>query len=191
MISNEPAAAGLGHAERAGIPTQVIDHRGFSDREGFESEVDAALRAHAVEFVCLAGFMRVLTDGFVRRWHDRVINIHPSLLPAFRGLDTHRRALEAGVRIAGCTVHFIRPSVDDGPVIVQGAVPVYPDDDPESLAARVLTVEHRIYPLALRLIGEGRVKVVGEKVVVSGATAPETVLINPVETPSGGARPAD
>jgi phosphoribosylglycinamide formyltransferase-1 len=129
--------------------------------------------------VCLAGFMRILTAGFVDRWRDRLLNIHPSLLPAFRGLDTHRRALAAGVRLHGCTVHFSRAAVDAGPIIVQAALPVRQDDTPDSLAARVLALEHRCYPLALELVAAGRTRVVDERVVIASASAPDLALINP------------
>ncbi len=129
--------------------------------------------------MCLAGFMRVLTEGFVRAWRDRLINIHPSLLPAFKGLNTHARAIQAGARFAGCTVHFVRPAMDDGPIIVQAAMPVLADDTADSLAARVLAEEHRIYPLAVRWIAEGRVRVEDERVRVAGAECAATAMINP------------
>lgn len=188
VISNNADAKGLEIARAHGIATEVIDHRGFSDRAGFEAAIDARLRAAGAEFVCLAGFMRILGEGFVAGWHDRIINIHPSLLPAFKGLHTHERALDAGVRMSGCTVHFVRPAMDDGPIIVQAAVPVLPADSVESLAARVLAVEHRAYPLALRLIGEGRVRVVHERVMIDGLDAAEGALINPPDesAPRGG-----
>ena len=167
VISNVPGAAGLERCATAGIPAAVIDHKRFPNREAFEAEVDRGLGAAKDELVCLAGFMRVLSDSFVRRWRDRLINIHPSLLPAFRGLHAHEQAIAAGVRISGCTVHFVREGVDDGPILVQAAVPVDPRDDPASLAARVLVEEHKIYPLAVRLIAEGRVTIVDEKVAIS------------------------
>jgi phosphoribosylglycinamide formyltransferase-1 len=137
-----------------------------------------------VELVCLAGFMRVLTPWFVGAWADRLINIHPSLLPAFPGLDTHRRALDAGVRFHGCTVHFVRTDVDSGPIVVQAAVPVLPDDDEARLAARVLAAEHRCYPLAVRLVAEGRVRIVGGRAVVEGAAAPRGAALNPCDCAS-------
>lgn len=148
VVSNKANAAGLDRATRAGIPTAVISHR----EPDFEARLDSALRAAGVELVCLAGFMRVLSGPFVARWHDRIVNIHPSLLPAFPGLDTHRRALEAGVAEAGCTVHFVRAAVDAGPIILQERVPILPGDTESSLAARVLEAEHRIYPAAVRLL---------------------------------------
>lgn len=179
VISNAPDAYALTRAERAGVPTMVVRHKEFADRAAFDAALDAALREARVELVCLAGFMRLLTEGFVEGWRDRIINIHPSLLPAFRGLHTHERALEAGVRFHGCTVHFVRPELDDGPIIVQGVVPVLADDDDDALGARVLEVEHRIYPLAVRLIAEGRAVVEGNGVRVRGAFASDAVLINP------------
>jgi phosphoribosylglycinamide formyltransferase-1 len=171
VISNRPAAAALDHARRANIPTGIIDHRQFSDRATFDAAMTEALCAVGVELVCLAGFMRLLSPGFVATWKNRMINIHPSLLPAFPGLDTHARALAAGVRFAGCTVHFVRDETDTGPIIVQAAVPLRPDDTEESLAARVLEAEHRAYPLALRLIAEGRVRVEGERAIVDAPPA--------------------
>ena len=182
VVSNRPDAAGLGRAGAAGIVTRVIDHKGFVDRRAFEAALDTALQEARAEFICNAGFMRVLTEWFVERWRDRHINIHPSLLPVFPGLDTHARALAAGVRFTGCTAHFVRTEVDAGPIIVQAAVPVLAADDEERLAARVLDAEHRIYPLALRLIAEGRVEVVDERVHIDGAVDPQGVLINPAES---------
>jgi phosphoribosylglycinamide formyltransferase-1 len=167
VLSNQADAAGLGHAARAGIASRAIPHRDFSSRAAFEAALGDALDAAGVGLVCLAGFMRVLTPAFVRRWQDRLVNIHPSLLPAFPGLDTHARALAAGARFAGCTVHFVRAEIDAGPIILQRAVPVLPGDDPERLAARVLAAEHQAYPAALRLIAEGRVRVAGERVEIA------------------------
>ena len=155
VISNRPAAAGLEFARAAGIATLVIDHKVYADRAAFDRALDAGLRQARVDLVCLAGFMRLLTPWFVERWLDRVINIHPSLLPAFPGLDTHRRALEAGVKLAGCTVHYLRAGTDDGPIIAQAAVPVLPGDTENTLAARILAAEHKLYPLALRLAASG------------------------------------
>ena len=182
VLSNRADAFGLTRAERADLPQRTIDHRGYDSREAFEQALTEALEARGAELVCLAGFMRVLTADFVERWRDRLINIHPSLLPAFKGLDTHARAIEAGVRFAGCTVHYVRPEVDNGPIIVQAAVPVLADDTAETLAARVLREEHRCLPLAVRLIAEGRVSVVGERCVVDAA-APGGALINPAPGP--------
>lgn len=179
VLSNRADAAGLERAKRAGIPAQVIPHRDYASRDAFDAALDGALQAAGIELVCLAGFMRLLGDAFVERWRDRVINIHPSLLPAFRGLDTHARVLAAGVRFTGSTVHFVRAAVDDGPIIVQAAVPVLPGDDSEALAARVLAAEHRAYPLALRLIAEGRVRIGDGRVEIRDASGPAEAVLNP------------
>lgn len=179
VISNIPDVYALDRAARAGVPTQVIRHKDYADREAFDAALDGCLRAAGIELVCLAGFMRLLTPGFTESWRDHLINIHPSLLPSFRGLHTHERALEAGVRLHGCTVHIVRPELDEGPIIVQGAVPVLPDDTVDSLAARVLEVEHRIYPLALRLLAEGRAVVDGAIVRLVDVETREKALINP------------
>jgi phosphoribosylglycinamide formyltransferase-1 len=157
VVSNRPKAAGLARAREAGVATVIVDHRPFGeDREAFERALDAELRAHRIDFVCLAGFMRLLTPWFVTRWSGRMLNIHPALLPQFKGLDTHRRALETGVKQHGATVHFVVPEVDAGPIVAQGVVTVREDDTEATLAARVLEVEHRIYPQALRALAEGR-----------------------------------
>lgn len=179
VVSNVAGAYGLKRAADAGIPTAVIDHKKYPNRAAFDAAVDEALRAAGIGFVCLAGFMRILSEGFVERWRDRLINIHPSLLPAFKGLDTHQRAIDAGVTITGCTVHFVRPAMDDGPIIVQAAVPVLPGDDAERLAARILESEHVIYPLALRLVAEGTVTVEGERTVRRHGAPSAGVLVNP------------
>jgi phosphoribosylglycinamide formyltransferase 1 len=179
VVSNRADAAGLERARAAGVAAEVLDPRPFASREDFDQALSERLQAHEIELVCLAGFMRILGPAFVAAWRDRALNIHPSLLPAFPGLDTHRRALEAGVRVHGCTVHLVRAEVDRGPIVVQAALAVAPSDTPESLAARVLTLEHRCYPLALSLLATGRLRVEGERVVVEGATAPEGLLINP------------
>lgn len=184
VIANRADAFGLTRARRAGLPHHVIDHRTCESRAAFDAALSAALEAGGVDLVCLAGFMRILTAGFVDRWRDRLINVHPSLLPAFKGRDTHARALAAGVRVSGCTVHFVRPEVDSGPIIVQAAVPVLPDDTPARLAARVLRQEHRCYPHAVRLIAAGRVAVEGARAVVEGGPAvggdgTESALLNP------------
>ena len=181
VVSNEPRARGLARAAAAGIAARVIDHRGFADRPAFETSLDEALTEAAVDLVCLAGFMRLLTETFVARWRDRLINIHPSLLPAYKGLDTHQRVLADGVRFTGCTVHFVRPEMDDGPIVVQAVVPVLAGDDEELLAARVLAAEHRCYPHAVRLIAEGRVTVDGRRTVVAGAAAAKGTLLNPAD----------
>jgi phosphoribosylglycinamide formyltransferase 1 len=158
VISNEPNAAGLARAREDSIPTAIVDHRSFAtDREAFERALDQELTARRIDLVCLAGFMRLLTPWFVRRWSGRILNIHPALLPQFKGLHTHRRALDAGVERHGATVHVVVPEMDSGPIVVQDSVPVLAGDTEESLAARVLEVEHRIYPEALRLLAEGKV----------------------------------
>ncbi|MBV5258145.1 phosphoribosylglycinamide formyltransferase [Synechococcus moorigangaii CMS01] len=151
VISNRPDAYGLERAREAGIPAIAIDHKAYASRESFEAALDSALREAGAEFVCLAGFMRILTEGFVNQWDGRMINIHPSLLPKFKGVDTHKRAIEAGESEHGCTVHWVTPGMDEGPVIAQARVPVLPGDTPETLAARVLVEEHRLYPEALKL----------------------------------------
>lgn len=155
VLSNKPNAAGLDFARDHGIATAVIDHRTFEGRQEFETAMDAELHRHDVELVCLAGFMRVLTEWFINRWTGRLINIHPALLPSFKGLHTHERALAEGVKIHGCTVHHVVPDVDAGPIIAQAAVPVLDDDTPDSLAARVLDAEHQLYPMALALLVSG------------------------------------
>ena len=181
VISNEPSAQGLTRAERAGIPTRVVSHKGFPDRPSFDAAVERALDAAGTELVCLAGFMRIFSDGFVERWRDRMINIHPSLLPAFKGLKVHERVLAAGVRFTGCTVHYVRPAMDEGPILVQAAVAVLPGDDAVRLGERVLAEEHKIYPLALRFIAEGRVRLTGERAEIDGAAGPaRAVLVNPI-----------
>jgi phosphoribosylglycinamide formyltransferase 1 len=160
VVSNNPRAAGLARAREAGIVTATVDHKPFgADRAGFERALQSVLDAHRIELVCLAGFMRLLTAGFVSPWTGRIINVHPALLPDFRGLDTHARVLAAGVKTHGATVHFVVPEMDAGPIIAQAAVPVLADDTPETLAARVLAVEHKIYPEALRAVAEGRARV--------------------------------
>ncbi len=178
VLSNVPAAGGLERALAAGLPTLVVDHRGRT-REAFEREIDTSLRSLGVELICLAGFMRLLTAGFVEAWRDRILNIHPSLLPAYKGLHVHERMIADGVRFAGCTVHIVRPEMDAGPIIAQAVVPVAGDDTPETLAARVLTVEHKAYPLALRLLASGRARIEGDRVVVADAGAVDGFLINP------------
>jgi phosphoribosylglycinamide formyltransferase, formyltetrahydrofolate-dependent len=177
VVSNVPGAYALERAAKAGVPTRVIPHKGFPSREAFDDAVDAALRAAGVEIVCLAGFMRLLTKGFVEGWAGRLINIHPSLLPSFKGLHTHARALEAGVKLHGCSVHLVTPDLDDGPILVQAAVPVLPGDDEDSLAARVLEQEHKAYPLALKLVATGRVTVNGPRARVEAIGG--GALINP------------
>jgi phosphoribosylglycinamide formyltransferase-1 len=158
VLSNVPDAAGLARARDAGISAAAVDHKAFGkDREAFDRALDATLQAHRIDIVCLAGFLRVLGPQFVERWNGRLINIHPSLLPAFKGLRTHERAIAAGAKEHGATVHFVVPELDSGPIIEQASVTVLPGDTPERLAARVLEVEHRIYPLALKRLAEGRI----------------------------------
>jgi phosphoribosylglycinamide formyltransferase-1 len=179
VISNRTDAAGLDHARAAGIASQVISHRAFATQTAFEDVITATLEEHRIGLVCLAGFMRVLSPWFVERWRDRLLNIHPSLLPAFRGLDTHRRVIEAGVRFTGCTVHLVRAEVDDGPIIAQAVVPVHQDDTEESLAARVLAAEHRCYPMALELLASGRARIIDDQVSTAGTRTPELMVLNP------------
>ncbi|HEX3499462.1 MAG TPA: phosphoribosylglycinamide formyltransferase [Stellaceae bacterium] len=186
VVANRADAFGIERARLAGLPAMVIPHRDFADRASFDAALDQALRQAGVELVCNAGFMRILTSWFVERWRDRQINIHPSLLPAFPGLHTHERALVAGVRFSGCTVHFVRTAMDTGPIIAQAAVPVLQDDDADCLAARVLAAEHRLFPLALRLVAEGRTRIVAdadgsERVVIADAGAPSDAILNPLE----------
>jgi phosphoribosylglycinamide formyltransferase 1 len=176
VISDRADAPGLAVAAAAGIPGIAI-HR--SDRPGFAFEANKLLREQRTDLVCLAGFMRVLDTALVEDRHDRMVNIHPSLLPAFPGLHPHRRALAAGVRFSGCTVHFVRPEVDAGPIIAQAVVPIQPGDDEARLAGRILKVEHRLYPLAVRLIAEGRVRIAADIVEIDGWQAPTTTLLNP------------
>ncbi len=164
VLSNVEGVYGLERAKKAGIATAVISHKGLS-REDFDARIDAALEAADVQLICLAGFMRILSDGFARKWAGRILNIHPSLLPSFRGVHVHEQALDAGVKFSGCTVHFVVPELDAGPIVEQAAVPVLPGDTPDSLAARVLEQEHRIYPAALKLLAEGKVKLEGGRAV--------------------------
>jgi phosphoribosylglycinamide formyltransferase-1 len=180
VLSNRPEAAGVARAIAAHIPTAIVDHRKFgNDRLAFEQAVQTLLEADKVDLVCLAGFMRLFTPWLVGHWSGRMINIHPALLPAFKGLDTHTRALEAGVRIHGATVHFVVPEVDSGPIIAQAAVPVTADDTPETLASRVLAAELRIYPLALGLVASGGVTLTQDRVRVSVPVAADAQLIVP------------
>ncbi len=180
VISNNPQARGLAIARDRAIAVAAVDHRAFADRAAFDAALAAAIDRHHPDLVALAGFMRILTPSFIERYRGRIMNIHPSLLPAFPGLHTHRRALEAGVRIHGCTAHFVTPDLDSGPVIVQAAVPVQPGDTEEQLAARVLAQEHRIYPQAVRWFCEGRLKFARNgPVTVDAARTPDAVLTVP------------
>jgi len=165
VLSNRAEAQGLIHAKSRGIATAAVDHKIFAGREEFERSMQLVLEAHRIEFICLAGFLRLLTPWFIGRWAGKMLNIHPALLPAYRGLHTHERALADGVKIHGCTVHFVVPQMDEGPIVAQAAVPVLDGDTPETLAERVLEQEHRIYPLALRLVASGAVRVKGNRVL--------------------------
>ncbi|MGD9502592.1 MAG: phosphoribosylglycinamide formyltransferase [Methyloceanibacter sp.] len=183
VVSNVAGAHGLARAEKASIPTRTIDHKTFASREAFDAALTAALEAARVELLCNAGFMRLHSEGFVRHWWNRHLNIHPSLLPAFPGLGTHARVLEAGVKVSGCTVHFVRPEMDTGPIVAQAAVAVLPGDTEDSLAARVLQAEHRLYPHALRLVASGAVRVEGE--IVAGLTGVKVQALQaPLFSPS-------
>ena len=179
VISNRPDAEGLARAAAAGVATAVVDHKTYPEREAFERALDEELLAHGVELLCFAGFMRILTPWFINRWTGRMLNVHPSLLPLFTGLHTHRRALEAGMRIHGCTVHFVTPELDSGPIIAQAAVPVLPDDTEETLAARVLRQEHVIYPLALQLVASGRVQLQHGRVELEADWDEDAALVSP------------
>jgi phosphoribosylglycinamide formyltransferase-1 len=178
VVSNRPEALGLSWAESQGIPAIAIDHREFATRMAFEARLHQTLLEYGTELICNAGFMRLLTGGFVDRWKDRQLNIHPSLLPSFPGLHTHQRALEAGVMITGCTVHFVRLEMDSGPIIAQAAVPVVPGDTEDTLAARVLEAEHKLYPLALRLVASGAVRVENETLeLTAGVEVPPPLYV--------------
>jgi len=181
VISNRPDAGGLLVAQASGIATEVVDHTVYGkDRAAFERALQAVLEKNRIDIVCLAGFMRLLTAGFIKQWQHRILNIHPALLPAFKGLDTHRRALEAGVKVHGATVHFVVPEMDSGPIIAQAAVNVRPGEIEEKLAARVLEIEHQIYPLALKLLAEGRLHVENGHCLIDGVPVPDTASLIPV-----------
>jgi phosphoribosylglycinamide formyltransferase 1 len=181
VISNRPDAGGLMVARANGITTEVVDHSAFGkDRTAFERALQAVLEKHRIDIVCLAGFMRLLTADFVGQWQHRILNIHPALLPAFKGLDTHRRALEAGVNVHGATVHFVVPEMDSGPIIAQAAVNVRPGETEEELAARVLKVEHRIYPLALKLLAQERLQIENGHCRIDGVPVPDAASLIPV-----------
>lgn len=167
VISNRPGAPGLAKAREAGLVAEAIDHKAFANRSDFEAALEARLEAHVVDLVVLAGFMRLMTAPFVQSWAGRMINIHPALLPAFPGLATHERALEAGVRLHGCTVHYVTPGMDEGPIIAQAVVPVLPGDTASDLAARVLHAEHKLYPAALARVARGEAPVMGERVEIA------------------------
>jgi phosphoribosylglycinamide formyltransferase-1 len=173
VLSNRADAAGLLRAKKHGIPVEVLDHKSFSSREAFDQAMVDSLRSHQVELVVLAGFMRLLSLVFVRAYSNRIMNIHPALLPAFPGLHAQKQAVEHGVRFSGCTVHFVNEACDEGPIIIQAAVPVFPDDTEESLAARILEQEHRVYPRAIQLYSEGRLRIEGRKVFVDDVARAE------------------
>lgn len=179
VISNRPDAKGLETAAAAGIPTQALDHKAYADRAAFDRALADCIDRFAPDLVVLAGFMRILTPDFVRHYEGRLLNIHPSLLPSFPGLHTHQRALDEGVRIHGCTVHFVTAELDHGPVVIQAAVPVYDSDDESTLGARVLRQEHRIYPQAVRWFAEDRLQLVGGKVILSDRAANDQALLSP------------
>lgn len=180
VISNRSDAGGLEKAAAGGIPTLAIESKPFGrDRAAFEAVLQTALDRHKVDLICLGGFMRLFTAEFVQRWYGRMLNIHPSLLPAFPGLDPHGQALRAGVKISGATVHFVIPETDAGPILMQGAVAVADNDTPETLAARILAIEHRIYPDALRLVAGGRIRLEGDVCRTEGSGASDDVLISP------------
>jgi phosphoribosylglycinamide formyltransferase-1 len=180
VISNRADAGGLHKAEASGIPTVTIESKPFgSDRAAFEAVLQAALDRHQVELICLGGFMRLFTAEFVQRWYGRMLNIHPSLLPSFPGLDPQGQALRAGVKISGATVHFVIPETDAGPILMQGAVAVHDEDTADTLAARILEIEHRIYPDTLRLVAGGRIRLIGDICKTAGGAGPDNVLISP------------
>ncbi len=180
VVSNKPDAHGLARAESSGIEAVSIPHKNYESREAFEKDLTAALTERDVDLVCNAGFMRLLTNSFVAHWFNQQINIHPSLLPAFKGLHVHERVLEAGARISGCTLHFVRAEMDAGPIIAQAAVPVLPDDNADSLAARVLTAEHRLYPMVVKGIADGTITIDGDTVsIAAGAEEHAPLLLCP------------
>jgi phosphoribosylglycinamide formyltransferase 1 len=180
VVSNRSDAAGLAYARAANVPTLVVDHRPHGkDRSAFERVLQHALDENRIEFICLAGFMRLFTAEFVLHWQGRMLNIHPALLPSFPGLDPHGQALRAGVKLSGATVHFVIPQTDAGPIIAQAAVPVREDDTADTLAGRVLTVEHHLYPLALKLVAQGRIRIVEGRCIVEGAAASDGFLMAP------------
>jgi phosphoribosylglycinamide formyltransferase 1 len=180
VVSNKPGAAGIARAREAGVPVEVVESKQFGkDRAAFEKALQTVFDQRGVDLVCLAGFMRLFTAEFVRRWQGRMLNIHPSLLPSFPGLDPHGQALRAGVKISGATVHFVTPDTDAGPIVMQGAVTVMHDDTADTLSERILAIEHQIYPAAVRLVADMRVRIDGERCVVEGATDSGATMIAP------------
>jgi phosphoribosylglycinamide formyltransferase-1 len=179
VIANVPNIAGLEIATKANIPVQIINHKTFNERKSFEDELHGALTKAKVELVCLAGFMRILTDHLINRWLDKIINIHPSLLPSFKGLNTHNRAIESGAKFSGCTIHFVRSEMDCGPIIIQAVIAIEQNDTSDTLASRILVEEHKIYPLAVQLIASKKVSIKNGRVRLRDAVSPRTPLINP------------
>jgi phosphoribosylglycinamide formyltransferase-1 len=179
VISNKAGIQGLERAKAAGIQTYVINIKDFNSPNSFDISMIEAIKSFNVDLICLAGYMRILSDNFVDHWHDRIVNIHPSLLPSFRGLEVQQRAIDAGVRFSGCTVHYVRRDMDTGPIILQAVVPVLNNDNAYTLTERILIQEHRIYPLAIKLIAQGRTTIKNERVLIDGATHPDSILINP------------
>ena len=179
VVSNRPDAPGLQRAQSAGLKALAIDHKGYATREAFDAAVEAALAENGIDLVCHAGFMRIQGNAFATRWIGRQLNIHPSLLPSFKGLHPHKQALDAGVRISGCTVHFVTPELDSGPIIAQAAVPVLAGDTTDALAERILVAEHKLYPFALRLVASGEARLEGGRVLLDGSLDQEDCLISP------------
>lgn len=182
VLSNKAEAAGLAWARDQGLPVRHVDHKAYGTREAFDAEVDAAVAAARADLIALAGFMRIQSDWFVQRWRGRQLNIHPSLLPSFKGLHPQRQALEAGVKISGCTVHFVTAELDGGPIVAQAAVPVVEGDTPESLEARILAAEHHLYPNAIGLVASGRARLDDGRVIINSAAAPPPPLLWPAPT---------
>jgi phosphoribosylglycinamide formyltransferase-1 len=179
VISNRPNAPGLERAKAAGIKTVALDHKGYATREAFDSVIEAELLSDGIQIVCHAGFMRIQSEAFATRWVGRQINIHPSLLPSFKGLHPHKQALDAGVQIAGCTVHFVTPELDSGPIIAQAAVPVHSGDTPDELAERILLAEHRLYPHSLRLVASGAARLEDGHVILKSTVNQPDFLFSP------------
>lgn len=182
VLSNKAGVYGLERAEKVGIATKVLSHRDYPDRASYDAALQSALEEAEIDIVCLAGFMRIFTEEFVAKWHGRMLNIHPSILPLFTGLQTHQRALDAGCQIGGCTVHFVTGELDGGPIIIQATVPILPNDDADSLAKRVLVQEHKLYPQALTWLLQERLTIEGNRVVLDGIAAPDASLIWPQDT---------
>lgn len=185
VVSDRPDAGGLNIAHRFNIPTQIVDSTGSKSKEAFESALDDKLKKAEIDLICLAGFMRLLSGQFTEEWRDLLVNIHPSLLPAFRGMNTHERALEVGVKLHGCTVHYVREEMDDGPIIGQAAVPVLPGDTPDTLAERVLAAEHLLYPACVRMVVEGRAPVRRDHVMLDAPDLQGSPLFMPPAAPTG------